>query len=335
MLDHSLQEKVRFLRTPGVLGRPGESPQTRETHMSWVFLTADRAFKLKKPVKFAYLDFSTCATREKACREELRINQTLAPDTYLRLARLAVSPSGGFEIDGAGAALDWIVVMRRLPEERMLDNLLAAGTAGRMEIEQAAARLVDFYRSAPRALIAPGAYLRRFQRQLVSDRETLTAPRFAIDRRRAETIMDQLELVCSRMAGDLEKRAALGCIVEGHGDLRPEHISLGPPIRIIDRLEFNRDLRLIDPFDELAFLGMECARAGLDWAGPLLIERAERALAHPPRSDLIQLYTALRSSLRARLALAHLLDETPRDPGKWAPRAERYLERAAAALEHV
>jgi aminoglycoside phosphotransferase family enzyme len=332
MLDHSLQEKVRFLASPGILGGPGDVPQMRETHMSWVFLTADRVFKLKKPVRFPYLDFSTCAAREAACRKELQLNQTLAPDTYLRLARLTRSPSGGFEIDGDGATIDWLVVMRRLPDERMLDGLLVAKSVGRAEIEQIATMLIAFYRSAPPVFLEPGAYLGRFQQQLASDRETLATPSFQIDHGRAAKIMDRLDLACSRLASGLEERAALGCIVEGHGDLRPEHVSLGPPIRVIDRLEFNRDLRLVDPFDELAFFGMECAMAGAEWAAPLLIAHAEKALPHPPAHELVRLYTALRATLRARLALAHLLDETPREPGKWAPRAERYLDQAAAAL---
>ena len=145
-------------------------------------------------------------------------------------------------------------------------------------------------------------------------------------------IMDRLDLACSRLATALGERAAKGCIVEGHGDLRPEHVCLGPPIRIIDRLEFNRELRLVDPFDELAFLGMECARAGVEWAAPLLI-------------------AGLRTRFRIRLRTISF-DSMPRcalpcgrvspwrtcwtkhraNRAKWAPRAECYLDQAAAAL---
>jgi aminoglycoside phosphotransferase family enzyme len=331
MLDHQLKKKVSFLASPGALAGTEKAPaEARETHMSWVFLTRDCVFKLKKPVRFPYLDFSTCAAREAFCREELRLNQTLAPDVYLRLARLTRSTNGGFEIDGAGPTLDWLVVMRRLPEDRMLDNALKRGLATRREIEQLVAILTEFYRSAPRAPLEPDTYLSRIRRQLSSDRATLTARQLPIDHQRCAMTMDRLDLACSELTNALAERAER--LVEGHGDMRPEHVCLGPPIRIIDRLEFNRELRLVDPFDELAFLGMECATLGAAWVAPLLLARAEKALPDPPQRDLILFYAALRASLRARLALAHLSDEAPREPDKWAPRAESYLDQADAAL---
>jgi aminoglycoside phosphotransferase family enzyme len=331
VLDQDLAAKVRFLASPGVLVA-GEVPVARETHMSWVFLTQAFVFKLKKPVRQPYLDFSTCALREAACREELRINQRLAPEVYLRLARLTRNTDGALTLDGAGPAEDWLVVMRRLDDRLMLDKRLREGASLSPAIEVLADTLTKFYLSALADSLTPEAYVGRFRTQFQLDRSVIVQSRFRIDHARAEAILDRLDARLEAMETSLQDRVASGCVIEGHGDLRPEHVWLGEPIRIIDRLEFNRDLRMVDPFDELAFLGMECAFAGENWIGPLLIRSASAALRLPASSDLIHFYHASRATLRARLSLAHLLDENPREPAKWEPQAERYLDQAAVGL---
>lgn len=330
MLDQDLDEKVRFLASPGALAS-GERASSRETHMSWVFLTEDLVFKLKKPVKFSYLDFSTLDARERACREELHLNRTLAPDVYLRLARLTRENDGALRMDGQGSTADWLVVMRRLPQDLMLDARIKAGRLTRQQVERLADVLARFYAGANRAETSPDAYLARLRAQLALDREVLCDPRLPFDRARAAAMLDRIERKLTQLRAMLSARVETGCLVEGHGDLRPEHICLGEPVRIIDRLEFNRELRQVDPFDELAYLGLECAILGAPWIGPLLIERARAKLAAPPDA-LISFYAGLRASLRARLSLAHLRDKSPRQPQIWAPRAARYLAEAERAL---
>ncbi|HSM22435.1 MAG TPA: hypothetical protein VK876_09530, partial [Rubrivivax sp.] len=130
-------------------------------------------------------------------------------------------------------------------------------------------------------------------------------------------------------------RAAGGHVVDGHGDLRPEHVCLQQPPVVIDALEFNAALRAVDPFDELTFLGLECEMAGAAWIGPRVMAVCAATLGHAPPAALLHLYTAYRAQLRARLALAHLLEPQPRTPLKWAPLAQRYLQRSEAALEQA
>jgi aminoglycoside phosphotransferase family enzyme len=119
-------------------------------------------------------------------------------------------------------------------------------------------------------------------------------------------------------------------IVDGHGDLRPEHIWLGDPVRIIDCLEFNKRLRTVDPFDEIAFLGLECERLGAAWAGEYIERRMRRALRDGPIEELTTFYRCHRATLRARLAIAHLLEPNPRTPEKWPRLARQYLDLAAS-----
>jgi aminoglycoside phosphotransferase family enzyme len=129
----------------------------------------------------------------------------------------------------------------------------------------------------------------------------------------------------------LVRRIADGIIVEGHGDLRPEHICLVTPPVIIDCLEFNRGLRLVDPFDEIAYLDLECRRLDAAWIGAKLLDMLTREVPPPP-PGLVDFYRASRALLRARLALAHLTEPDPRTPSKWEPRARTYIGLAEAAL---
>ena len=113
--DPGQADKLAFLSRPEAYAYAPAAVAVRETHMSWVFLAGDRAYKLKKPVRFSFLDFSTLALREAACRAELMLNRRLARDVYLDVAPLMAGPAG-LSIGGDGAVIDWLVVMRRLDQ---------------------------------------------------------------------------------------------------------------------------------------------------------------------------------------------------------------------------
>ena len=330
-----LDAKLAFLRSPAAHG--GSWPVTMiETHMSRVFLAGDRVLKLKKPVRHAFLDFSTAEARAFNCRKELRLNARLAPGVYLGV--LALCWRGGVfwlqPAEAAGAAddaVDWLVSMRRLPAAQMLDARIAAGRVEPQDIDALAAVLARFYASAPAAAVDGAEALRRIRHELAIDRSVLLDARWAVPG--AQALLDALDGALARHAPLLHDRAAQGRIIDGHGDLRPEHVCLTDPPVVIDCLEFNAALRQVDPFDELAFLGLECEVAGAAWIGPRLAEHCAQALHDRPPPALIALYTALRASLRARLAMAHLLDEQPRTPELWPLRAATYLRHARSALQ--
>ena len=117
--------------------------------------------------------------------------------------------------------------------------------------------------------------------------------------------------------------------MDAHGDLRPEHIWLGDPVRIIDCLEFNRSLRAVDPFDEIAFLCIECERLGGAWAAEYIKRRARLTLSGGLSEELFTFYRCHRATLRARLTIAHLLEPNPRTVEKWPRLARTYLRLAA------
>jgi aminoglycoside phosphotransferase family enzyme len=331
------QAKLRFLRSraahPGIDG-PIEAI---ETHMSWVVLAGDRALKLKKPVRTRLLDFSTVAARERNAREELRLNLRLAPQVYLGLLALQwhdrrfrlVSDT---DLPAAGRTVDWLVLMRRLPAKRMLDHVIGEGRVTRADIDALIDVLAPFYRSAARATLGPDAYLARFRREQARNREVLLQARFVLAD--AAPALDAFDTALRTQTRSLRQRVLQQRLVDGHGDLRPEHVCLLRPPVVIDGLEFDASLRQVDPFDEVEFLALECEMAGAPrWLGPHLLARCAAALDDSPPPALLQLYAASRALLRARLAAAHLLDAQPRTPQEWLPRARRYLARALQALQ--
>ena len=322
-------DKVAFLSDPATHG--GVAVEVRETQMAWVFLAGGRVLKLKKPVRLDLLDHSGLDARARICAEEVRLNRRLAPDVYLGTARLTAEAPGRLAIDGAGETVDWLVVMRRLPDDRMLDRALGAGTVLPADIEAVAALLAGFYRGLAPQPVDPAAHLARFARDLDRGRAFFAAQRFDAVSTRAAAVTEQLTDALHRLSPMLAGRIAEGRIVEGHGDLRPEHVCLANPPVIIDCLEFAPALRLVDPFEELCFLSMECAVLDARWLGTTLIERLGELLQDRPPGQLLAFYTGSRGVLRARQALAHLLAPTPRTPEKWLPLARRYLAEAETA----
>lgn len=326
--EASLQAKVRFLSDPSAYpGMRGPVIPT-ETHMSWVFLAGERAYKLKKPVRLPYLDFSTLHLREAACRAELRLNRRLAPDVYLQIAPLVSGP-GGLSIDGAGETVDWLVVMRRLDEAEVLQTRLHNHVRDE-ELDRLATTLARFYRRARPVWISPSAHLADWRDALAYDRRVLLDLRFDLPRGRIRWIDGVLRRFLEIKSQSLAERVLRRRILDAHGDLRPEHIWMGDPVRIIDCLEFSSSLRAGDPIDEIAFLDLECERLGAPSAGATLRRKVLRALGETRPEPLYSFYRCHRAMLRARLSIAHLFDPHARTPEKWPLQARRYLELAAA-----
>ena len=331
-----LDAKVCFLQSQA--SHPGlkVSLECVETHMSWVFFVGERVLKLKKPVRFPFLDFSTLQSREFHCREELRLNSRLAPGVYLGLmalqasdGKLALVPEA--HLPAPGKTVDWLVSMRRLPAQHELQRRIAEARVEGRDIDALVAVLAAFYRLAPKAGVTAQGYLAGFQREQAANREVLLRPQF--DLRDAASALDRFDAALRLHALLLGERARRGHVVDGHGDLRPEHVWLIEPPVVIDCLEFNAALRQVDPFEEIAFLALECEMAGAPWIGPRLIAGIAAALDDQPSSALLQLYTAQLALRRARLAMAHLLDPIPRAPLRWPPLAQRYIDRGVAALD--
>ncbi|MBU6462216.1 MAG: hypothetical protein KGL35_12895 [Bradyrhizobium sp.] len=325
----ALASKVGFLsRSDSYVPAP-TTVSVRETHMSWVFMAGDRVYKLKKPVRFPYLDFSTLDRRADACLAEMSLNRRLAPDVYLGMAPLTMTPAG-YAIGGGGRIIDWLVVMRRLDESQTLEARLKARNVSRAEVERLANNLRQFYTHASRIPINPENYLVSLQRAAAVDRQILLNPAFELNRGTIEHIDNVQHRFVQQSREILAERIHRRFILDSHGDLRPEHIWLSAPFPIIDCLEFNARLRTLDALDEVAFLHLECERLGGRWVGEALRCRLAVFLGDNPASGLFLFYRINRALLRARLSIAHLIDAHPRTPEKWPRLARTYLAIARA-----
>lgn len=324
----SLAAKVGFLSDPASHGVPAGDVAARETHMSWVFLAGDRAFKLKKPVRLPYLDFTTLQQRENACRAELRLNRRLAPDVYLGVAPLRIGPEG-LSIGGTGRVVDWLVEMRRLDEGQSLATRLV-NHVRTWELDHIARTMARFYRHARPARLMPQAHLSAWTAALALDRRILLDPRFTLPRGRIRWIDRVLRRFLEAQADRLARRVLGGRLRDTHGDLRPEHVFLDDRVRVIDCLEFDARLRMNDPMDEIAFLDLECEFLGAPEAGARIRREALYALAETGPEPLYSFYRCHRAMLRARLSIAHLYDPEACTPAKWPAQARRYLDIAGA-----
>jgi aminoglycoside phosphotransferase family enzyme len=330
----SLEEKAAFLRTPSLYGSSAATVEMRETNMSLVFLAGDFVFKLKKPVRLSYLDFSTLTKRRIACLAEVELNRRLAPSVYLGAVPLCIS-SDGLAIDGNGSAVDWLVKMRRLDHRRMLDSLIAKNQARRRHADDLASTLASFYHSAKPVFLQPDEFLKRWKVHLQQNRTVLLNPRLKVAQGLVRYLDTTLQEFLSKRGDILLSRLRHRHIVDGHGDLRPEHIWLNDQVRIIDCLEFNAALRAIDPLEEIAYLDLECEHLGAKDFGRYVCARIMDALHDDPPFSLFCFYRCYRAMLRARLSIAHLLAPSPRTPEKWRPNALSYLEIAATDAKQL
>jgi aminoglycoside phosphotransferase family enzyme len=327
-----LEAKVEFLSRPDAYPDRPERVDVLETHMSWVFLTDRHVYKLKKPIKYDVLDFSRLALRHRSCEGELRLNRRLAEHVYQDVIPLAMSADGSMALSGTGVVVDWLVKMQRLPAERMLDRAIAENTAERDQVERAATLLAEFYLHAQPASIDGASHRQHLREGVDADRSELVKPFYRLPTDDVHRVA-QAQLRCLDEARPMfDQRVHEGRVVEGHGDLRPEHICLTDPPVIIDCLEFSQELLILDPADELSFLSLECRRLGAPQVGDWVMGTYRRVTGDDPPTELLDFYVRYRALRRAKIAIWHLRDPELDGRQKWRERAEWYIAEAVGSL---
>jgi aminoglycoside phosphotransferase family enzyme/predicted kinase len=274
--------------------------------MSWVILTAHRAFKLKKPVRFHFLDLSRRDARRRACEEEVRVNQALAADVVLGVRAVMREPEGGYALadpDAAADPVDWVVEMRRFDEDRTMAAAVARGDLREADVATTARRIADFHEKAARP--PAGDWARALARAWTTNVDELAdAAGPFLEARRTEAARRFASSFARRRAAELDRRAAKGRVVDGHGDLRAEHVLLGDgTVTIVDRLEFDRRLRRVDVADDLAFLVMDLHALGAGWAAEALVGAYRAAGGDPGDAGLVAAFAAYRALVRAKVGL--------------------------------
>jgi len=325
--ESGLRDKLFALQSPQAYPHACDNIRLIETHFAAIFLTGEFAYKLKKPVQIERMDLRELTGREHACREELRLNRRLAADVYLAVVPLTIEAGGTYRIEGRGEIVDWLVKMRVLPSERMLDCAIATNRVICADVRTVARLLAHFYREQPPQQFSGAEYLARLRQRVEEAWRELRAPDLALNTPPIESAIERQRTFLTGYSTEVEARATLR-IVEGHGDLRPEHVFLGSPVLkpcIIDCLEFDRDLRIFDPLEELAFFALECSRLNATWIGEEFVAAYRDITQDYWPTSLFAFYRRQRALTRAKIAAWHLRDPSVAEMADWRALAHSYV----------
>ncbi len=298
-----MSEAVLIERLLARLRADGETDvRLLETHISWVLLASDYAYKIKKPLNLGFLDFSTLEQRKFYCEEELRLNRRLAPDYYLN-----VIPITGSEqtpaLNGGGAPLDYAVQMRRFPQQSLLDQLLQSGRLRTEMIDEFAELLAAFHLQKADISTCAGSP-RQVCLPVVDNFHTIA-------QLAAQSLPDGFyplrrwsEQQCAELAGVMKQRQQLGMIRECHGDLHLGNMAWvdNQPL-VFDAIEFNPELRWIDVISEVAFMMMDLSRLGRADLAWRFINRYLQMTGDYPGVALLPFYLVYRAMVRAKIAI--------------------------------
>ncbi len=336
MSDHG--EVVRFLSGGKAFGLAAGEVSTVETHGALVFLTPDEAWKIKKPVKFDYMDFSTLDRREAACRREIEVNRPNAPQIYLGLAPVTREAGGELAIDGNGQPVEWAVHMRRFPDDALFTRVARNGRLTADVTDRLCAAIVAAHRAAP-VDAGTGFATTRLQQILESLDRSFTRAGKALPDNLAATFTKRAAMHFAHCRPVLEAREAAGFVRRCHGDLHLRNIVLldGEPV-LFDAIEFSEDLATIDVLYDLAFLLMDLCQEGLAPQANRLLDGYLREAG--PADSAIQLgglaalplFIAMRAGVRAMVLLDRAGQHDGGTAGADRAAAIAYLERAVAEV---
>ncbi len=323
---------VEALGRPSAYPHPVDQVQLRQTHISWVFLAGDYAYKVKKPVDFGFLDFSTLARRETDARLELELNRRLSPEVYLGLSQV-VRRDDTFFFDGSGERIEPVVRMRRLPDAGMLVNLLANHSVTPALVQRIARRLAWFHaRAATGAAVDEYGTLTAIRRNW--EENFLQIAPFegrTIAKTVNDGIRDYTERYLSTHRELFDARVAEGRIRDGHGDLHASSICVeGRHIWLFDCLEFSPRYRCGDVAGEVAFLAMDLDHFGRADLATAFVDAYVGASGDEQVRELLAFYACYRAYVRGKVRSLRLtgLDASPANRAAVEEDARSYFDLA-------
>jgi hypothetical protein len=313
------------------------SPETvdlRQTHISYVLLAGDCVYKVKKPVRFVFLDYSTLEKRRHFCHEEIRLNRRLAPAVYLDVVAV-VQDGGRFVLRESPRegeqVFEYAVKMRRLPEKHFLARRIQEGKVRKEDFDRIAEKLANFYATAPSdqaALYGSAEAIRRRLEDNVKEVEPFTGDTLTLEEFRR--MQDYNNSFFAQSGDVLERRVRDGRVREGHGDLRAEHICLEDDPVIFDCIEFSDEFRYCDAVSEIAFLAMDVDYLGSPLLSEYFVSSFQNLTQDPELSHLLPLYKCYRACVRGKVeSLKSQEEEVPEKEREEAKsRARRYFHLA-------
>lgn len=301
-----------------------------DTHAASIFLEADRAWKLKRPIRLGYLDFSTIDRRRAALETELRLNRRTAPHLYRAVHPITRDTRGRLSIDGAGEIVDWLLEMRRFPDDALLEEQLRLGRVDDYDLQSLADQLVYFHAVAEQAP-SPRA-VERIVHVIDGNASSMAAYPDILPPSEAQALVSHHHMEAERHRGLLQARAAAGRVRLCHGDLHLGNIAvIDAVLTPFDCLEFDEDLATVDVLYDLAFLLMDLWNGKHRKAANVVANRyLDRSPADEDGLALLPLFMSMRAAVRSHVKAAEAaqsgLTETVLE-------ARRYLRLAHLLLE--
>ncbi len=325
---------VAWLGDPSTHG--GADVERVETHAACVFLAGDRAYKLKRAVRYDYLDFSTTELRRLACEAECRLNRRTAPTLYRRVRAITQQADGGFAFDGSGRPVDYVLEMTRFPQDALLDRRAAAGQLD-LDLMAALARAVAAFHAAAEPRRDHGGY---DGMAWVIDGNAEGLAEFGgdvLDARAVTQLTANARAALERHRATLEARREAGLVRHCHGDLHLRNIVLldGQPTPF-DGVEFNDAIACIDVLYDLAFLLMDLWRRGLPRHANVVLDTYLDASPDGGGLELLPLFLSCRAAVRAKTSAtaASLQGDADQREAMHAA-AREYLDLAGTLLAPV
>jgi aminoglycoside phosphotransferase family enzyme/predicted kinase len=292
------------LLDPGCYPHAAGEVELVETHISWVFLAGEYAYKVKKPVRLPFLDFGSLAERHFYCLEEVRLNRRTAPQIYLDVVPIAGTPA---RIGGAGAPRDYAVRMRRFPQQALLERIAREGRLEPAYVDSLADELVRLHAAAAvagdRADQGTPERIRAAAAANFEEILALAPPPGLIPA--LEELRTWTRLACAELAWRFAERKSQGFVRECHGDLHLGNVvMLDGRAVIFDCVEFSAGLRWIDVMSDVAFVFMDLAHHGHSRLAYRLLDRYLEATGDHAGLDVLRFYVVYRAMVRAKVALA-------------------------------
>ncbi|MCQ4259286.1 AAA family ATPase [Stutzerimonas stutzeri] len=305
------QALIAALQNPALYPHPVDGFRIIETHISWVILTGTHAYKMKKPVNFGFLDFTDLSARKHFCEEELRLNQRMAPDLYLKVLPVTGSVEAP-KIDGQGEAIEYLLQMREFPQTQLMAEVQARGELTDAHIDALAEQIAQFHLSIPQvpaghALNSAEAIVAPMRQNFEQIQPLLTEQ---ADLQQLDALIDWTETSIARLHPLLEQRSQQGFIRECHGDLHLGNATIiEDKVVLFDCIEFNEPFRLIDIASDAAFVAMDLEDRGLKCQARRFINGWLERTGDYSSLELLNLYKAYRALVRAKVSLFRLHQE--------------------------
>ncbi len=289
---------IEFLTLPSTHG--GAAVERLDTHSAIVFLAGPRAYKLKRAVRFDYLDFSTADKRRASCESEVQLNRRTAPDTYRGVVAVTREPSGALGLGGSGTTVDWLVEMNRFPQEALFDRLAASGELALELMPPLADAIAVFHAGAERRTDHGGTAGMRW----VVDGNAGGFVEFGaafLERAACDRVIADTYRELDRRGALLDARRQSGYVRQCHGDLHLRNIVLldGRPT-LFDGVEFNDEIACTDVFYDLAFLLMDLWRRQLPRHANVVMNRYLSETGDTDGLSLLPLFLSCRAAVRAK-----------------------------------